>query len=120
LVQFQTTVRDRFEASHHVEGHSTCGGNHGHEWEVLVTVSGGLDPKKVYVVDHGALAHDLFVVVDEFRNRDLNDMLPGVITTPEGLGLYIRERLILDWPRIVMVEVRMSRWAATTITGDIR
>jgi len=119
-VNFTSTARERFEAAHLVHGHSTCGVNHGHAWEVDVSVDGGLDPKKLYVVDHGALADDLRVVVDEFRGRDLNDMLPGVVTTPEGLGLYIRERLILDWPRIVNVRVAMGDSTVITITGDIR
>ncbi len=119
-MQYRTTVIDHFDAAHEVPGHSRCGGNHGHAWTVEVTVEGGLDPKKIHVVDHGELAGDLFRVVEEFRDRDLNDMLPGVITTPEGLALYIRERLILEWPRIVEVVVSMGDWCRVRVLGDIR
>lgn len=119
-MQYTSTVVDRFEAAHHIDEHSVCGGNHGHDWSIAVTVAGGLDPKEIYVVDSGELAAALRNVVDEFRGRDLNDMLPGVVTTPEGVGLYVRERLILDWPRIINVTVTMGRWHRVSIVGEAR
>jgi hypothetical protein len=60
------------------------------------------------VVDHGEFQAALDAVVDELRNRDLNDMLPGVITTPEGIALYVHERLVLDWPKLIAVAVTMG------------
>ena len=119
-MRYRSQAMAKFDASHRVEGHSRCGGNHGHRWLVGVTVDGGLDPKKIQVVDHGTLAEALAVITNELHDRDLNDMLPGVVTTPEGLGLYIRERLILDWPRLVSVWVKMGDWAEVVVEGDIR
>lgn len=115
-----TTVGMVFEAGHQVDGHLICELRHGHRWQVWVTVAGGLDPKKVQVVDHGELLAALTAVVTEFANNDLNDMLPGVITTPEGIALYIRERLILDWPRIVTVVVQMGDNVIVRVESEIR
>ena len=108
-MRHSTTVRRTFQAEHQVVGHSRCGGwRHGHVWTIGITLAGGLDPKKVLVVDHGDLRAALDRVVDEFDGRDLNDMLPAVVTTPEGLGLYILERLILDWPTLTGATVEMG------------
>lgn len=115
-----TTVRSIFDAPHQVIDHSICEGRHAHRWTVSATVEGGLDPKKVLVVDHGELRLALDRVVNEVRNRDLNDMLPGVVTTPEGLAIYLRERLVLDWPRLVEVTVDMGDEISVKVESDIR
>lgn len=115
-----TTAHVTFEASHIVIDHSMCGRNHGHQWDVAVTVEGGLDPKKILVVDHGELLLSLQRVIREVADRDLNDMLPGVITTPEGIALYIRERLSLEWPRIVRIEVEMGPSVWVALEPEIR
>lgn len=119
-MRFTTSARDAFQAVHEVEGHSVCGRVHSHAWQVSVSVEGGLDPKKVYVVDHGELEEALRVVIDEFRDGDLNDMLPGVVTTPEGVALYIRERLVLQFPRIGAVTVDMGPGVQVTVFSDPR
>jgi 6-pyruvoyl-tetrahydropterin synthase len=119
-MRFTSTVREQFEAAHQVEGHTVCGRVHGHAWEIAVTVEGGLDPKTISVVDHGILALALYTIVDEFRDNDLNDMLPGIVTTPEGLALYVRERLILQYPRIDSVEVRMGDWSSVRVESPYR
>lgn len=114
------TARDVFEAAHRVEGSRLCGVNHGHQWTIEATFSGNLDPKKVWLVDHGDFVAALTAIVDEFRDRDLNDMLPGIITTPEGLGLYVRERLILAWPRLAFIKVSMGPFVSITVESELR
>jgi len=120
-VRHATTVRTAFEAGHSVDGHSMCGWvGHGHHWEVEVTVAGGLDPKKVLVVDHGELAEAVRRIGQELDGHSLNDMLPGVVSTPEGVGLYFKERLILDWPLISAIRVAMTPNINVTITMETR
>jgi 6-pyruvoyl-tetrahydropterin synthase len=114
------TARLTFEAAHQIDGHSLCGWNHGHRWTIEVTIAGQLDPKKVHVVDHGELVAALGAIVNELRGRDLNDMLPGVVTTPEGVGLYVRERLILAWPRLAYVKVSMGELISITVESELR
>jgi 6-pyruvoyl-tetrahydropterin synthase len=115
-----TTAHVTFEASHFVMDHSLCGRTHGHQWNVAVTVEGGLDPRKIWVVEHGELLSSLNRIVREFADRDLNDMLPGVVTTPEGLALYVRERMTLEWPRIVRIEVEMGPSIVIALEPEIR
>jgi 6-pyruvoyl-tetrahydropterin synthase len=115
-----TTVSAVFDAPHRVPGHSICGENHAHRWTISVTTEGGLDPRKILVVDHGEFQAALDAIAGELRNRDLTDMLPGVTTTPEGLALYVQERLILNWPRLVEVAVAMGDTVSVRVESKIR
>ena len=110
-----TTAGVSFEAGHQLPDHSTeCRWRHGHAWTVRVTVEGPLNPKTLQVVDHAELAVALSSIAREIDLRDLNEMLPGVRTTPEGISLYFYERLVLAWPRIVAIEVGMGRVTTRT------
>lgn len=115
-----TTVRETFEAAHRIPDSRMCRDGHGHRWTVEVTVAGTLDPKKVFVVDHGDLLAALGSIISEFALRDLDDMLPGVRSTPEGLAMYIRERLALNWPGIVRVNVGMGDSVSVGVEWDVR
>lgn len=106
------TVRDEFAASHSVRDHSTCWRGDGHTWLVEASVSGEISPKTGMVVDHGEFADALRTICNELRHRDLNDMLPGVVTTPEGIASYIRERLILTFPGVTRVSVSYETYSA--------
>lgn len=115
-----TTVSESFEAGHQLDDPETCRWAHGHRWTVSVTVEGTLDARKVYVVDHRAFLAALRAVVDELRDRSLNDMLPGVRPTPEGLAIYFHERLALVQPRIVAVSVGMGEGVQVRVEWDVR
>lgn len=108
----RVSVTSTFSASHNVPKHTICGKGDGHDWSVRATVEGELNPKTGMVVDHGEFAEALRMVCSEFDHRDLNDMLVGVVPTPEGLAAYIRERLIFAFPNVVNVEVRMGTYTA--------
>lgn len=116
-----TTVTVPFEAGHQIDYLDGCKWTgHGHRWTVTVTVGGTLDAQKVYVVDHHRLLAAVREVVDELRDHNLNDMLPGVRPTPEGLAIYFHERLALGVPRIVAVEVGMGDEIKTRVEWDLR
>jgi 6-pyruvoyl-tetrahydropterin synthase len=120
-VRHTTSVRRTFQAEHLVTGHSRCGGwRHGHRWAITVTLGGGLDPKNIMVVDHGVFRAALDRIVDEFADRDLNDMLPAIVTTPEGIGLYVIERLILDWPTLTGITVDMGDRVSVHVEIELR
>lgn len=119
-MRFATTARVEFEASHFVADHSMCGHAHGHKWAIEVTIDGGLDPKRIQVIDHGELLSDLLALTTAFASRDLNDMLEGVVTTPEGLALYVREQLVLKWPRITHVAIEMGPFVSVVVESEIR
>lgn len=106
------SVIAEFSASHVVPGHSTCGKTDGHRWQVETFLSGQVNQKTGMVVDHGDVARALNAVISELDHRHLNDMLPGVVCSPEGLAAYIRERMILDFPTVMMVAVRCDTYRA--------
>lgn len=107
------SVSISFSASHTVSGHSTCGRGDGHDWVVEASVTGEVSPKTGMVVDHGELENALKVVCSEIDHKNLNDMLPGVVATPEGLAAYIHERLIMSFPAVTSVTVKAGSYVAS-------
>lgn len=61
------------------------------------------------------LEMDLWELCSELADRDLNEMFPGLQTSPEQLSLVVMERLLLMHPKITRVEVGDGR-----VTGVAR
>lgn len=59
-------------------------------------------------------------LVRELNDRSLNAMMPGGVTTPNGVALWIMERLSLNFPRITTVTVQMGRRSSGRATRSIR
>jgi 6-pyruvoyl-tetrahydropterin synthase len=55
-------------------------------------------------------------LADECDGRYLNDMLPGVIPSPHGIGRWFMERLMDQWPRVQEVTV----WERPCCSGTVR
>lgn len=87
-----------FAASHVLQGHAFCGKLHGHTYRVRVIIQGDPEPET-----HNMIANDvdfferLTALRDEIHNRHLNDMLPGVIPSAQGLANWFWERLALHY-----------------------
>lgn len=109
------TVQSRFSASHVIEGHPVCGRVHGHAWVVSATVDGPVSPKTGAVDGSSDLATGLAHVIVELDHKHLNDMLPGVVPTPEGIAAWVHERLLLASPRLTSVTVDDGDYAATLV-----
>ena len=108
------TASVSFEAGHTDTRDSFCNvSGHGHRWVVAVTVQGDN-------VDQGDLLSSLRSVIDEFAGRNLNDMLPGVRANPGGLGVYIHERLVLEWRWITQVRVDMGPNVSVLLEWELR
>jgi len=88
----------RFPASHVLQDHAFCGKLHGHSWRVRVIVRGDPDPET-----HNLVANDidffdrLNALTEEIANRHLNDMLPGIIPSAQGVAGWYWERLSLHY-----------------------
>lgn len=112
MVDYAFTAKASFDASHTVPGYPGCSALHGHTWRVSVSVGGPLEPdenglRRVALSD--SLENDLRRLMEELDERDLVAMLPGVVTTPEGVAAWILERL----PAADFVEVEMG-WRRST------
>jgi 6-pyruvoyl-tetrahydropterin synthase len=90
-IDFSTMAR--FSGSHAPKGVKCASG---HTWKVRVGVSGPLEKTDAGVrrVRHSEnLRDDLLKVVREIDGRHLEDMMPGVLTTNEGIAAWLLERL---------------------------
>lgn len=119
-VRARATVTDGFSASHRTDEPQSCQSLHGHDWTVEVSIEGEISPKTHTVGEINALHHALAVVCRELRFRDLNDMLPGVPATAEGIAAYIHERLVLEFPTLTRVSVSMGRLYTATLEWQRR
>ena len=88
----------RFSAAHVLTGHPTCGKLHGHSFLVRVMVQGDPDPDIFnFVVDPKVFHERLDALVAELANRHLNEMMPGVIPSAQGIAIWFWERLALQY-----------------------
>lgn len=122
MTRLRLTRRYRFEAAHRlvvddwtpeqnwdVYGKCSREGGHGHNYEIDVTVEGAPDPVTGLVIERAFM--DRVVrerVVDRCDHRNLNDVLPGIVTTGENLAVeYFRwlEDAFQGRARLVRVRV---------------
>lgn len=57
----------------------------------------------------------LAAIAAELRNRNLDEMLPGVPATPSGVAAYVRERINLRVPTLSTVMVDNGMWSSTVV-----
>ena len=110
----KTTVthRELFNAAHKIDGDFFCGKRtHGHDWYAEVSVFG--EPAK----ETGAISTEapslLATLVEELDLKLANEMLPGVHPTPEGIAMYLFERMRLACPGLTTITVGFTGHSAT-------
>lgn len=116
VIEFTGTAEAAFSASHVIAGHLRCGRPHGHRWRVAVAIRAGQDPKTGELVGLPELADAVEDFCQEVDREDINAMFPASPPTAAGVGLALRERLIMFFPNIESVTV----WAddvSVTIRG---
>jgi len=87
-----------FSASHVLDKHPTCGKLHGHTFRVIIRVQGDPEPDTHNLVaNDGELLKRIEDLRAELNGRHLNDMLPGVIPSAQGLANWFWERLALHY-----------------------
>lgn len=104
--------RELFNASHTVERGEVCGVRlHGHDWYAEITVEGHPDPQTGEVETEAI--HRLRSLLAEIHERDLNAMLVGAHPTPEGVAMWLLERMRLHCPGLASVTVGFTGHSAT-------
>jgi 6-pyruvoyl-tetrahydropterin synthase len=119
-VDITASASAQFNAGHLIKELLACTRQHGHFYDVEATVSGELDPVKGWPRGTEHLPTDLWEIVKELEGRQLNDMMPGVTTTPVGIAAYFMERLAINYPRLTSVEVRCSDHTAGRVSRTPR
>lgn len=99
------TVYGHFEAGH-LLSHRPCDKpGHGHTWKVAASLTADVDRETGEPRGAESLAEDLRSVLFEIDGRNLNEMLPGVQPTANGVAAWILERISGLHPQITSVEV---------------
>jgi 6-pyruvoyl-tetrahydropterin synthase len=94
------TVSGSFRASH---THSMCSPTiHGHDWRMSVRAEAGV-----------AMRPFLSMLLAELDLRDLNTMVVGATSTPEGIAAWALERLRGNIPSLVSVTCGFEGYEAT-------
>jgi hypothetical protein len=83
-----------FDASHTDGARLRCARRHGHHWRVEV--------EKRVTTDPADLEHDLWALVSEWQDRDLDEMLHVTAQlSVTRLASWVAERLLLRHPTLV-------------------
>jgi 6-pyruvoyl-tetrahydropterin synthase len=107
MPQLGTKAHAYFDASHTIKDDPQCGTDHGHTYEVIAHVTGDVEIDIFGIVRiQGAenLREQVETIAGELDHRNLEAMMPGVQTTPEGVANWILERI----PTADTVTVRMG------------
>lgn len=84
-------------------------GEHGHDWEMLITVAG--QPDRNGELFSGDAIRAIGSVLNELER---NDPLLGANETPEGISAWAVERLRAFLPGLVKIDVGFPGFAAST------
>jgi hypothetical protein len=107
-VQVVVSASVTFDAGHRAALPPACSfSRHGHRWEIRAFAEGD-----EYL---SVLMEQISAIANELRNRDLDEMLPGVPATPTGIAAYVRERINLGVPTLTSVNVDNGMWASTVV-----
>lgn len=121
-MEFRISVSDSFEASHRLPDGSwtDCSAPHGHTWRVTVTLMQLQLGRDGQIAKSEELQKELRILLEQYRNRDLNDKFVGGDPTPGNLAVNIMERLSLRFPRIQSVTVKMGKEVEVTAWRELR
>ena len=117
-MRYHGLVEAEFEAGHYLPGDARCGlREHGHRYLVQVKVAGRMQ-REGLSVDLDLLRSDWTAIIREFDGRPLQDMMPGVSTTPFGIARYLLERMLGSWPSVQEVTVWERPGVGATVSQE--
>jgi 6-pyruvoyltetrahydropterin/6-carboxytetrahydropterin synthase len=111
MTVFKIAAEYGFEAAHQLhglpDGHK-CKRLHGHNYKVVVSVSGELDVRG-FVMDYAELDAAVQPLIDQLDHRFLNDIEGLENPTSEVLALLLKERITknLGWTSDADLAVRI-------------
>ncbi len=105
MVDFLLSAERTFGAGHVVPDDPAHQFPHGHHWAAKVTGRGLLDPVTGSAGKLTELTAALEALVSEVEGKSFNDMVPQTKPTLEGVGMWILDRLVPAYPKLVEVEI---------------
>lgn len=103
-----------FEAGHYLphvpEGHK-CRRQHGHNYEIELTVSGNVDGHTGFIMDFADLDELVLPLIDKIDHRNLNDIAGLENPTAENIGAWFLDRLASSGVTAVRVYETKNCWA---------
>ncbi|MDP9039600.1 MAG: 6-carboxytetrahydropterin synthase QueD [Acidobacteriota bacterium] len=108
---FEVTVQAGFSSGHYLRNyHGKCENPHGHNYRVLVTLSGEHLDETGLLLDFKLLKTLLQPVVDLLDHQMINDIPPFTETNPsaENLALYFYERTATQLVELTAGRVRVK------------
>lgn len=82
-----------------------CGSaRHGHRLRVEVTATGRYDAQTGNSLEVKDLESSIDITLREVAGKPLDVISPGR-PTPHGFGLWLIERLLREWPKVIEVKV---------------
>jgi len=117
-MEIRHSVERTFDAGHVIPGHSTCGfEGHGHRFRVRITMAGSQASPPW---DPASLDDELTLLLAEVEGKSLNSMLPGMDHGPEGIAMWIIERMVGQFPKISSVDVWLDEHHRVTVIRQAR
>jgi len=102
----QTIAQALIGASHTLPLEPGCDRLHGHTYLVTAAAEGPFEPKTGHAVGGKGIKEHLEALLVELDRKDLDTMMPGGITTPEGIAAWLVERLSQKVERLIWIEVQ--------------
>ncbi len=118
-MDYTVQIEDTFDAGHVLDSPPECARQHGHRYRVEVGMVLRFEASRRQVTDTVPLKSAIRDICAELDGRHLNDMIPGVVPTPDGIAGWFMERLLLSFPRVTRVTVWERPQCAFTVSRGL-
>jgi 6-pyruvoyltetrahydropterin/6-carboxytetrahydropterin synthase len=116
---YEVTIRDSFSAAHHLRGYpGDCSRQHGHNWDVEVSLRCEDLDEQGLSVDFRTAREALRGVLSEIDHRDLNTLEWFLTSNPtsENLAKHIFQRMRTRLPSAVIAKVTVHESRSSRVS----
>ena len=105
----QLGITEYIDCAHHLAGHERCGRQHGHTYQVDISIEG--EHRGGMILDFADLKKQVRAILAEYDHRDWNEFLD--YPTVENICSLLHERIskALKFPVNVRVWEGHGKWA---------
>lgn len=118
-MHYSVRISGEFDSAHSLVNDPDHGRVHGHGYRVEVQADLRFEAQRRQVTDTKPLQEAVASLCRELDGRNLNEMLPGVVSTPDGVASYFMERLLLSFPLVKQVTIWERAHCAFTVSREL-